>query len=268
MIASAQMYSWSPEIGALWRKLLEWVADRANVSLEFIEENNQAPLDELWSRSDLGCAFMCGYPWALRADPPHLLAAPVPSPARYRGQPVYVSDFIVRADSDFMTLEDTFGSRIAYSSIRSHSGYNAARFHLLMYRTGERSTLYREVLGPLHRQRAVVDAVVDGRADMAAIDGYALDLLRRHQPNVANRLRVVASTAPAPSPPMVSSPAITIATRRHLTAALLEAHRAPELSTTLEALLLARFVAIQPAQFEVFLERERAAVSAGYPTLA
>ena len=115
MIASAQMYSWSPEIGALWRKLLEWVAARANVPLAIVDDDNKlTPLDELWSRQDLACAFMCGYPWALQVDPPHLLAAPVPSPVRYHGEAVYFSDFIVHADSDFTTLEDTFGSRIAY----------------------------------------------------------------------------------------------------------------------------------------------------------
>ena len=35
--------------------------------------------------------------------------------------------------------------------------------------------------------------VLDGEADVAAIDGYAHGLLRRHDPVVAERLRVVAT---------------------------------------------------------------------------
>lgn len=262
------MYSWSPRLGAAWRRLLEWVGARAEVPLAVADDADPTPLDELWARPDLGCAFMCGYPWALRADRPHLLAAPVPSPARFGGQPAYCTDFVVRADSSHRVLEDTFGGRIAYSTTHSHSGYNAARFHLLQYRTADRPTLYRDVLGPLHRQRPVLDAVLEGRADVAALDGYALDLLRRHHPELADRVRVVATTVPAPSPPLVASASIDAGSRQRLTAALLEAHRPPALSATLEALLLARFAVVRPADFEVFLERERAAVAAGYPALA
>jgi ABC-type phosphate/phosphonate transport system substrate-binding protein len=261
------MYAWSPGIGAAWRRLLEGVAARADVPLAFTDDADPTPLDQLWARPDLGCAFMCGYPWALATPRPHLLAAPVPSPARYGGQPVYCTDFIVRADSPSRALEDTFGGRIAYSTPHSHSGYNAPRFHLLRYRTPDRPTLYREVIGPLHRQRPVLDAVLEGRADVAALDGYALDLLRQHHPELAARVRVVATTVPAPAPPLVASAPIDGASRERLTAALLEVHRAPELSATLEALLLARFVAVGVADFDVFLERERAAVAAGYPAL-
>ena len=67
----------------------------------------------------------------------------------------------MRADSACRTLEDTFGGCLAYSAEHSHSGYNAARFHLLPYRTPARPTLYGRLLGPLHRQVPVIDAVID-----------------------------------------------------------------------------------------------------------
>lgn len=268
MIASARMYAWSPSLAAAWHRLLQWVAARAEVPLQVMDAADPTPLDDLWARGDLGCVFMCGYPWALRQDRPHLLAAPVPSPSRYGGRPVYVTDFIVRADGPFQKLEDTFGGSIAYSTEHSHSGYNAPRYHLLAYRTPGRPTLYRNVLGPYVRQRPVLDAVVEGVADVAAIDGYGLDLLRRHSPDVAGRVRVIATTTAAPSAPLVASPAIDAGPRARLTEALLRAHGAPELATTLEDLLLARFAAARSGDFQVFLDRQRAAESAGYPKLA
>ncbi len=106
-VASARMYSWSPTLTAAWRRLLEWVADRSGGGLKVLELADPYPLEELWARDDLGCVFMCGYPWAMRAERPHLLAAPVPSPARYDGRPIYFTDFVVRADSDYRSLEDT-----------------------------------------------------------------------------------------------------------------------------------------------------------------
>ncbi len=267
-VASARMYSWAPPVTEAWRRLLEWVSARAGVPLAVLEPADPLSLDELWARGDLGCVFMCGYPWALRAERPHLLAAPVPSPPRYGGRPVYFTDFVVRADSPYRTLEDTFGGTIAYSAEHSHSGYNAARFHLLSYRSPDRPTLYRRVLGPLHRQVPVVDAVIEGRADVGPIDGYALDLLRRHGTERAQRVRVVATTVAAPSAPLVASPLVDADAREQITRALLRADKAPELTSTLDELLLARFVRVEPRDFDVFLERQRAAEAADYPRLA
>ena len=267
-VASARMYSWSPALTAAWKRLLEWISARAGGVVQVLEIADPYPLEALWAREDLGCVFMCGYPWALRDQRPHLLAAPVPSPARYRGQPIYFTDFIVRADSPYQTLEDTFGSTMAYSIEHSHSGYNAARFHLLEHRRADRPTLYSTVLGPLHRQLPVIDAVIDGRADVGPVDAYGLDLLRRHGTERAARVRVVATTLPAPSAPLVASPMVDAATRERLTRALLAVHEAPAMAATLDELLLARFVRADAGAFDVMVERQHAAERAGYPRLA
>jgi ABC-type phosphate/phosphonate transport system substrate-binding protein len=268
MIASARMYSWSPSLLAAWRRLLQWVNERSGVPFEVLDPSAEpASLDDLWARPDMACVFMCGYPWVLRESRPHLLAAPVPSPPRFGGRPDYVSDFLVRADSGFKDLADTFGGTIAYSTEHSHSGYNAPRFHLLPHRTAARPQLYSTVLGPFIRQRPVIDAVLDGRADVAAVDGYGLDLLRRHEPALVAQLRIIATTVPAPAPPLVASPGIDVATRERVTAALLSVHEAPAIATTLDELLLTRFVRVEPEIFEIFLERERAAEAAGYAKL-
>ena len=266
MIASARLYEWTPSLTTAWRRLLEWVGSTAAVNLHFLE-SSAVSLDELWSRDDLGCVFMCGYPYALRERRPALLAAPVPAPPRFGGRPVYVTDFIVRADSAFQSLEDTFGARIAYSTEHSQSGYNAPRYHLLRHRSPERPALFGEVRGPYVRQRAVIKAVLDGEAEVAAIDGYAHDLLRRHDPATGARLRVVMTTEPAPAPPLVASPAMTEAERMRLADALTGAHRAPELRGVLDDLLLLRFERVAESSFDVLLQWEREAAAAGYPKL-
>jgi|SRR5215475_10248581 len=142
-------------------------------------------------------------------------------------------------------------------------------------RAGSRSTLTtstmrpgRDELGPLVRQRPCLDAVVKGEVDVAAIDGYALDLLRRHDPAAAARVRVIETTAPAPSPPLVASPGVEADPRERLARALTEAHRAADARPLLDDLLLSRFDRVSPADFAVFLDRERAARDAGYPKLA
>src|SRR5213078_4815918 len=165
VIASARMYAWSPSLAAAWQRLLDWVATAAGVELAVIDQSTPTNLDELWARQDMGCVFMCGYPWALRRDRPALLASPVPSPPRYGDRAQYVTDFIVSAAGPHRTLEDTFGGVIAYSTEHSHSGYNAPRYHLLEHVGSGRSALYREVRGPYVRQRPLLDLVVKGEAD-------------------------------------------------------------------------------------------------------
>ena len=124
------------------------------------------------------------------------------------------------------------------------------------------------MLGPFVRQRPCLDAVVDGRAEVAAIDGYGLDLLAKHAPDVAGRVRVVETTIPAPSAPLVAAPGVDTATCERLTATLVGAHESPEIRPTLDDLLLSRFVRVAPADFQVFLDRQQAAEAAGYPKLA
>ena len=180
MIACARMYAVSPAVADAWRRLFAWVAERARVSLAVVDHPAPAPLGDLWARPDMACVFMCGLPLARRSPAPHPVAAPVASPPRYGGRAAYFTDFVVRADAAWTRLEDTFGTRFAFTTEDSHSGYNAARFHLLAHRRPARPALYRRVLGPYVTPRRVLDAVLSGEADVAPLDSYVLDLLRRH----------------------------------------------------------------------------------------
>src|SRR5271168_1272661 len=107
--ANARMYSVNAGAASAWKELFEWLAQESSVDLQIIDHKFPAPLAELWSRPDLGCAFMCGFPYKLAQDPPKPVAAPVP--VRAKG-PVYATRLVVREDSAFHTIEDTFGGRL------------------------------------------------------------------------------------------------------------------------------------------------------------
>jgi ABC-type phosphate/phosphonate transport system substrate-binding protein len=265
LVANARMYAVTPRVAAAWRELFLWVRERAGVELQWIDHAYPAPLGDLWMRPDLGCAFMCGFPYARAEKSPKLLAAPLPSPPRYGGRPVYFTDFIVRATTDFRTLEDTFGGRIGWTVEDSQSGFNAPRHHLLQYRRPVRPALYRESIGPLVTPRRVIEAVLENRIDVGPLDSYVHDLLRKHDPALTDRLRVVATTGASPIPPLVAAPDSDDATVARLRDALLESGRRPELAKLRDTLLLQGFVAVEPQTYAVTIERERTALAAGYP---
>jgi ABC-type phosphate/phosphonate transport system substrate-binding protein len=266
LIANARMYSVTAQAAATWRALLEWVIERARVDCQAIDYPPPKPMASLWARPDLGCAFMCGYPYALATPKPTLLAAPVPSPDAYGGKPMYWTDLVVRADASWVKLEDLFGRRLAYTTEDSQSGYQAARELLAPYARAGR--LFAATVGPLITPRAVAEAVIAGKADMGPLDSYAHDLIRTHEPGLAAQLRTIATTPPAPIPPLVAAPGIATADAERLRSALLDIAQAAELRSIRDALLLDGFVEVEPEDYSVLLERAGDADRNGYPRLA
>jgi ABC-type phosphate/phosphonate transport system, periplasmic component len=110
------------------------------------------------------------------------IAAPVPSPPRYAGLARYCSEFLVRDDSGWASLEDTFGQRIGWMPPDSQSGFNAPRAMLARYVTEGRRTLYRQSCGPFMTPAKLMDALRANEVDVVAVDGFYLDLVRHSEP--------------------------------------------------------------------------------------
>jgi ABC-type phosphate/phosphonate transport system substrate-binding protein len=255
LVANARMYAVTPAVKAAWQHLFAWVAQASSVPLAYLDHAAPAPLETLWERSDLGAAFMCGFPFASAAVKPQLLAAPIPSPPRYGGKPCYCTDLVVRADSAFGQLSDTFGGRIGWTVEHSQSGYRAVRHHLAALP----AAYYAQWVGPLVTPRRVVDALLAGEIDVGPLDSYVHDLLKRHEPETAAKLRVIESTAMTPIPLLVALPGVADDAVARLRHALLCCQAAPELAATLDRLLLARFAAVDPADYDMLLDQARAA---------
>jgi len=265
LIACSRMYDVAPAARAAWTRLFRWLSAESGVSLEVVEHAAPAPLEALWARDDLGCVFMCGWPFARARPQPALIAAPVPAAARGGGRPVYVTDLVVRRDSPFKSLSDTFGGRVAWTARTSHSGFNALRHHLLAHLGAERRSLFAESVGPLTTPAAALEAVLCGAADVAPLDSFALDLMRLHCAERVREARVIESTAPAPIPPLVASPGTGAVELVRLRRALLRAAAAPVLAETLAALALAGFAAVEASDYAQAERWAAEAMAAGYP---
>lgn len=257
LIANARMYAVTPQVRAAWQSLFAWVADASGIPLAYVEHAAPAPLEALWAREDLGAAFMCGFPFACAAPQPNLIAAPVPSPPRYAGQPRYCTDFIVRADSPSVRLSDTFGGRIGWTVDHSQSGFRAVRHHLLRYGQDHKASLFSAWIGPLVTPRRVIDAVVQGDIDVGPLDSYVHDLLKRHEPETVAKFRTVESTAMTPIPPLVASRTVAEDTLERLRQAVLSSAIETELSAALDTLMVSRFAAINPDDYEPLVAQAR-----------
>ena len=244
MIANARMYSVGPQAASLWRRLLAELIGHAGADVALIEHVEPAPIDELWAREDKAAVFMCGLPFSRSSAPVHLLAAPVPSPADFRGLPQYWSELVVRKQSTSETIEDTFGGKIALTVPDSQSGCLAALYYLKT--VANRFPLYAEVVTPQITPLGALSAVIEGLADVAPIDSYAFCLLQKYRQDLTSQVRIVARTGRTPIPPLVASQAPD----PRLQAAFLQAHENPALKALMAELLLERFVLPDPASYD------------------
>lgn len=262
MLINARMYSVTPEGKAAWRTVLDWVLAQADVEARY--ENHDPPklLSDLWQRDDLACVMMCGLPYSLREPKPVILAAPVPSPARYGGKAIYWSDIAVRSDSRFSSLDDTLGSRAGYTLKDSQSGYFAFRHHLL-HAFPARAEPYASITGGLLNPRGIIKALAEGRIDVGPLDSYVHDLLKHSDPAFASQVRVIATTDPTPMPPLVATAPIADESVERMRNAFLSVHEQSSLAKAREALLLDRFVVPDPSVYRVQRERASKVESSG-----
>ena len=265
LIANARMYAVTPQVEAAWRALLAHVAVAADVALDYLSHPAPLPLEALWSRTDLGCVLMCGYPIASRLAAVTPIAAPIPALAWAQGRAVYRTDFIARAASGYDTLSQAFAGRFGWTTPHSHSGYNAPRHHLLGYRQAREPRIFTSVTRDLVTARRVLDCVVTGEIDVGPLDAYWHHLLAMHRPDLVADIRVIERTALAPMPAFVAGPNAPAAAIARLKGAFAEAHRAAWFAELAPALAISGFALVAHDSFATALQWEREALAAGYP---
>ena len=264
MITSFRMYEAVPAAAAAWRALFAHAFADLHLAIEVIEHRHPQPIDALWAEPELCCAFMCGWPFTRSQLAMQAIAAPVPSPSRYGGQPRYCSDFVARSESGFTRLEDAFGHRFGWMAESSHSGFNAPRAHLAGFATAQRPKLFSQSVGPLGNPAKTLEALRAGAVDLVAVDGFYLDLVRHHEPMRLDGLRVIASTPWAPIPLLVAAPAIPLDVVGRLQEYLTRVHEDPEYAELLKPVLLSRFTAPDVAAYQETERMRERAESAGY----
>jgi ABC-type phosphate/phosphonate transport system substrate-binding protein len=160
--------------------------------------------DDLWSvweHPDLLLSQTCSLPYRTRLrDKVHLVGTP---DYALRGCPsgYYRSLLIVRRHDRRTVLHQFAGARFARNDALSQSGWLAAQDHL---RDMEADFTFEDSVLDTGSHAASAQAVLERRADIAAIDAATWAMLSRDTPTVAG-LRVIARTRPTPGLPLITS---------------------------------------------------------------
>ncbi len=275
LISSTRLYNVAPAARAAWEALLQAVYQRAGIRVQMIEHAWPQPVAELWARPGLCGAFMCGWPFwqATRAGQSmaiNALAGVVPDFAAYNDQPRYRSEFLVRTDSgskpSWKRLEDGFGSRYGWMVKDSQSGWNAPRSVLARHAQGK--PLFAESSGPYGNPLSLLKALRDQQIDITAVDGWYLDLLRAHTPEVLLGLKTLAYTPWTPNPLLVTGQGVAPDVARRLQAELLKLHLDSECAPLLAAAHVARFTPVNSSEYSGLDAMAEEALALGYPEIA
>jgi len=96
-----------------------YLGDALGISIEYVSGIPWQERERLFDAGEIQILWLCGLPYVQKADRSdpmiELLAAPIPTGARYLGRPVYFSDVVVRRDSPYRSLFDLRGAAWAYN---------------------------------------------------------------------------------------------------------------------------------------------------------
>lgn len=248
-LATLPMYDW-PELtrdtDALWQSLRASLQDNGFPAPAALTRDI-AP-ETLWHDGNLLLGQTCGLPFACDlSDTTALVGTPAYDIECGAGS--YYSAIVVRTDSAFQSIGDLAGTRLAYNSRRSQSGYFALSY-ALSHHWPDRTPFRSSLCTGSHRES--IRAVATAEADVAAIDGVSWEIARRCEPT-SRRLRVLTQTSPTPGLPFISAPRW----RRHadrLHMAVIEAMASLD-NGARQNLLLTGFAHTQPRDYQVIRQR-------------
>jgi len=223
------------------------------------------PLTTLWRDPNLLLAQTCGYPLHTQlAESVRVIATPRYTTA-YGDGAEHRSVLVVSRDAPWQTLAELRDRRVAVNEFDSNSGMNLLRATVAPLAGGQR--FFAQVL-ETGAHLGSIDAVANGRADIAAIDSVTLSLIERHRPALLRGIRVLATTMTSPGLPLVTRIDLDARELAALRTALHEAVADPALADARAALLLEGFEQLPDDAYDRVLQLEANAVALGYPVLA
>ena len=266
MIADLPMYdfAWTaPALDAFWDALSKRLRrDGIDAPAKLARGR---PIDEAWRDPALIFGQTCGYPyWKSLRDRVALIATPTYGFEGCEGAD-HCSFLVARREHARGGLDGFRGGRAAINSHDSNSGANLFRAAIALVAGGR--PFFGEVIVTGAHALSLA-ALVEDRADIAAIDCVSFALLNRGRPELVNRLEVVGRTPLSPSLPFIASAALAPQTLTAIRRCLFETLADARLAGDFAALGLTGAQVLEPSAYARIGQLEDAAIALGYRELA
>jgi ABC-type phosphate/phosphonate transport system substrate-binding protein len=264
-VAALPMYD-GPQIAAANDAL--WASIAAHLRAHGVEAPERLARDRnfpaLWRNPRLLFGQTCGYPYMKDLRGAVVLVA-TPEYAFAGCDGAWRCSFIVcRSRDPRRSLEAFRGAVAAVNGWDSDSGMNLFRATIAPF---ARHAPFFAAVTVTGSHLASLEAVADGRVELAAIDCVTFGLMKRFCPAIVERVAIVAKSPSSPGLPFIAAAGLPDWTVDAVRNALFAALADPGLAEPLGALGLLGARRTTPADYERVLEIEREAKAAGYSQL-
>lgn len=178
-------------------RLREALSKGTGRSIELVQRRTYQEVTGLLLEGTVDAAWLCGYPFLQQEQNLALLGVPI-----WRGEPLYQSYLIVRADDPARDLSDLGGGTHAFSDPDSNSGWLVTASDIV--RMGKRPEMFFSRTLFAYGHRNVARSVAGGLTRSGSIDGYVWEALSQVEPELTARTKVIARSEKLGFPPFVT----------------------------------------------------------------
>lgn len=201
----------------VYQVIAGWLAREMDQPVRLTQRRTYEQVNQLLGEGTLDFAIVCTGAY-LSAVHSGIALKPLLIPIEAEG-PVYHSHIVVRADSEHRTFAEAARGRIALADPLSLTG----RYYPLALGI-EAGIPPAEIEGRAfytYSHHDSIHAVLDGIADVAAVDSLVYRFEMEHKPELADRLRVIDTSPPLGIQPVVAGPHVDEETAARFREALL-----------------------------------------------
>jgi len=188
----------------LVERFAQYLSTKSGHPLKPVFASSYQDLSNILRDNPDAIGWTCGAPYVQdhALDEQQLLSVPL-----FNGKPLYYSVIITRKGRPEKTLTDFSNQILAYSDPRSNSGFVAPAYQLNKQGI-DIKTHFRLLLNAGNHERSIT-AVLNGLADVAAIDEYVWIEYLKKFPQTEKSLHIIDRIGPFPFTPVVAGRAVS-----------------------------------------------------------
>jgi phosphonate transport system substrate-binding protein len=244
LIALASVVSPHETIG-YYRKIADYVSKQTGRQAILVQRKTYAEVNMLLANGDIDIAFLSTGAYSSYRGMNEIELFVM---AEHEGNCLYTPEIIVHKDSNIKTINDLQGKIFAFTDPLSYSGHMVINEYLRQKNTDPEKFFKRYFYTYSHDKSlwAVATKVTDG----ASFDSQIYEYAKEKTPELAAKVRFIASMESVPTGPVVISKKLKPEQKEQLRHIFLTMHEDPETATALQHLVIDRFVIPTPALYE------------------
>jgi len=200
----------------LIKRFSNYLSARAGYPLRVVYVNKYSELSRTLRDNPHAIGWTCGAPYVQDSESSGQQLVSVPL---FNNKPTYHSLILSRKNRTEKTLADFKGGVLAYSDPRSNSGFLSPKYAL--HKQGIDMGKHFRLLINAGNHEGSIEALINGLADVAAIDEYVWVAYLKHHPEADKVLHELERMGPFPFTPIVTGNKVSTSNIKKLSSALL-----------------------------------------------